>query len=207
MKKLLLILLCLTLIYSCEEEATTPNTNNNGNNSDTFLSINDGTVWFSEEASRESCDFNNIGNYVGFFLFEVDFASIADSLIGFYNANNFLYGRWQVNDTIECDIQSEFINNENSEQWKKVIIKNTPNELEFKQTLISSFWGSSTGQSISIEYSYLYKFTKQGQNQLLYEMFMLPNIENPSTLLLETRLYIKLSQMQNLTCNGLQIIN
>ena len=79
MKKLLLILLCLPLLFStCKKEDEEPTTNNNGNNGDTFLSINDGSVWTlnTNKTYRES---SSISNYGAIYCPE----------IGFYNSDYF----------------------------------------------------------------------------------------------------------------------
>jgi hypothetical protein len=178
MKKLLLILLCVPMVFSsCEEEATTPNTNNNGNNNDTFLSINDGTVWVRD----------NPDGLVSLFY-------AVDSLIGFYNADNFICQLYSKNnDFLECHWWSEGNINLNSE-WDPFslqveIITNTTNEFEVTYDLLENNFGPYARR----------KITMMGENQLIEEGFFIDSLGQE--IAGPTYTYIKSTTLQNLSCN------
>ncbi len=168
MKKLLLILLCLPMLFSsCEEEDNTiPNTNNNGNNSDTFLSINDGTVWVYQGES------SSMSTFLG-----------GDSLIGFYNADNFVCDIYKEKWNEECIWLSEGSIGGSSIQVE--IITNTPNELEV-------IFGGYMKR----------KITMLGSNQLIEEGFMIDSLGQEQVFSLDYPVtYIKSTTLQNLSCN------
>ena len=178
MKKLLLILLFLPLLFSsCEEDTPTPNANNNGNNSDTFLSINDGTVWICQE------DGSNINTFVG-----------GDSLIGFYNATNFVYHIQRENWDTECMYLFEYDIEEDGVYSNCEIITNTSNE--FVIVMEEGYIGSAPISRIKR------RITTMGGNQLLNEAFSIDSFGNETPIYInDMRTYIKSTTLQNLSCN------
>ena len=175
MKKGLLILLCLPMLFSsCEEDNTTPNTNNNGNNSDTFLSINDGTVWVYQGVS------SSMSTFLG-----------GDSLIGFYNADNFVCHIYKEEWNEECLWWSEgFIG---GYPTQVEIITNNSNELEV--TI-----GFTIGSTVM---PYMKRrITMLGSNQLIEEGFMIDSLGQEQVFSSDYPItYIKSTTLQNLSCN------
>ena len=182
MKKLLLILLCLPLLFTtCKKEEDNSPTNNTGNNANTFLSINDGTVWVCQDCERGNVTTTASGKGHG------------DSLIGFYNATNFLYERWRVNDTLPCLYYYEgsqiFTNPGTTSDIQ--IITNTPNEFTFTEVI--------TGGGMTVTFTR--RFTGSG-NQINNELILTDQngqSQNMSPWYATT--YIKSTALQNLSCN------
>ena len=193
MKKLLLILLCLPLLFnSCKkEEDNTPTNNtgnNNGNNIDTFLSTNDGTVWVCQDCHRY------ITTIIGGLTPDGNsLTSRADSLIGFYDGINFLYRKWKDSDTIPCVVKREV--EVVALNYQCEIITNTSGEFEFSE----SFETSHQNQYYEIGLSY--KFIPLGNNQLLLETRMINNSSQPDPGIVGSNIYIRSTTLQNLSCN------
>ena len=84
MKKLLLILLCVPLLFiSCNKDDDTPGNNNNNNGTATFLENQDGTVWLYQDNWDSEGQQDNDDGY-GYLNWDQ---------IGFYSANNFMLGK------------------------------------------------------------------------------------------------------------------
>jgi hypothetical protein len=181
MKKLLLILLCLPLLFTtCKKEDDSPI--NSGNNGDTFLSVNDGTVWVCQEESGSS-----MSSFVG-----------GDSLIGFYNATNFTYqiqrAHWSSLPFPLCNYTYEADGEENGVFEKIQIIINTPDE--FVVTFESGIIGYPPTTHI------IRRVTAMGENQLLNEAFFIDSLGQEIPYNTDwARTYIKSTELQNLSCN------
>jgi hypothetical protein len=179
MKKLLLILLCLPLLFTtCKKEDEEPA--NNANNGETFLSINDGSVWVCQET-----DPNAMAIMVG-----------GDSLIGFYNAENFIYNIWEEkwDSSIICDVITMSGQPPTAEAGgglKVETITNTPNELTFSLT----FMDEIGEPNLEIIRSYT-----GSQNLIISEVTM--NTDTGSFLINPNyaRTYVRSTELQNLTC-------
>jgi len=177
-KKLLLILFCLPLLFTtCKKEDDNTPTNNTGNNVNTFLSNNDGTVWVCQDQTH------SMSTFLG-----------GDSLIGFYNANNFVYHIYKEKWGEECNWLSEQYIEDNGMYSNIEIITNTPNELE-----------------VIIEFGYIgspptpymrRRITTMGQNQLLNEGFMTDSLGQEHEFSSNYgKTYIRSTTLQNLSCD------
>ena len=184
MKKLLLILLCVPLLFSnCNKDDDTPGDNNN-NGIATFLENQDGTVWlYQDNWDSEGHQCNDYG--YGFLNWEQ---------IGFYSDNDFMLGKSEGGSDDPNQWYCLWFNEGGTTCMDGMyyqIVKNTQNELWIEYISLQDDYGWN---------KVLNKFTLTSENQISFVTDVYFNDSTMNNVFgWSTPIYIK-SNQNNIIC-------